>query len=70
MLYIWLVENRKEIKSLSAHGFKDAYIAGIGMSVPYPVSTKRFLEVDTELRKKFNQPDKIINRVKQIKRIS
>lgn len=40
---------------------KEAHIAGVGISVPYPISTDRFLELDREMRLANNQSESTIN---------
>src|SRR6478672_10727884 len=40
---------------------KEAHVAGIGISVPYPISTDRFLELDREMRLANNQSESTIN---------
>ena len=42
----------------------EAHIAGIGTALPYPISTRRFLEVDEMMRKHLGQPQEVIDRLK------
>jgi len=43
---------------------KEAHISGVGMALPYPVSTERMLEVDEAMRKCWGQPESVITRMK------
>jgi len=41
----------------------EAFIAGWGIAVPFPLSSERFLEIDAEQRRKLGQPQEVIDQM-------
>ena len=55
------VEEEEEEEGPFAH--PEAFIAGWGIAVPFPLSSERFLEIDREQRRKLGQPQEVIDQM-------